>query len=276
MYSGNIKRIDKHDDSQTHRVLDLALKAGRISLSNGAEIFRVEETIEYICRHFGIEEMDAFVLSNGIFLTGYSGGHEVYARVKHVPSAGTHLGIVEAVNDLSREITAGHVTIDEAFERLEEIDKIPAKSPLSQIIAAGIGSAAFCLLMRNNVYDAFFTIFIAGLLQAGLVLAGKVKISKIITNILGGIFITVCAIIVTNIPWSFNVNLDNIIIGCIMPLIPGVLFVNAIRDVASNDFISGIVKLVDALLVFVYIAVGVGCALLAYNEIVGGVILSWL
>ena len=102
------------------------------------------------------------------------------------------------------------------------------------------------------------------------------KISKIITNILGGIFITVCAIIVTNIPWPFNVNLDNIIIGCIMPLIPGVLFVNAIRDVASNDFISGIVKLVDALLVFVYIAVGVGCALLAYNEIVGGVILSWL
>lgn len=276
MYSGNIKRIDKHDDSQTHRVLDLALKAGRISLSNGAEIFRVEETIEYICRHFGIEEMDAFVLSNGIFLTGYSGRQEVYARVKHVPSAGTHLGIVEAVNDLSREITAGHVTIDEAFERLEEIDKIPAKSPLSQVVAAGIGSAAFCLLMRNNVYDAFFTIFIAGLLQAGLVLAGKVKISKIITNILGGIFITVCAILVTSIQWPFEVNLDNIIIGCIMPLIPGVLFVNAIRDVASNDFISGIVKLVDALLVFVYIAVGVGCALLAYNDIVGGVILSWL
>ena len=276
MYSGNIKRIDKHDDSQTHRVLDLALKAGRISLSNGAEIFRVEETIEYICRHFGIEEMDAFVLSNGIFLTGYSSGQEVYARVKHVPSAGTHLGIVEAVNDLSREITAGHVTIDEAFERLEEIDKIPAKSPFSQVVAAGIGSAAFCLLMRNNVYDAFFTIFIAGLLQAGLVLAGKIKISKIITNILGGIFITVCAILVTSIQWPFEVNLDNIIIGCIMPLIPGVLFVNAIRDVASNDFISGIVKLVDALLVFVYIAVGVGSALLAYNDIVGGVILSWL
>ncbi len=276
MYSGNIKRIDKHEDSHMHRVLDLALKAGRISLSNGAEIFRVEETIEYICRHFGIEEMDAFVLSNGIFLTAYSGGHEVYARVKHVPSAGTHLGIVEAVNDLSREITAGHVTIEEALVRLEEIDKIPAKSPLSQVIAAGIGSAAFCLLMRNNVYDAFFTIFIAGLLQAGLVLAGKAKISKIITNILGGVFITVCAIGVTSIPWPFKVNLDNIIIGCIMPLIPGVLFVNAIRDVSSSDFISGIVKLIDALLVFVYIAVGVGCALSAYNDLMGGVILTWL
>lgn len=276
MYSGNIKRIDKHDDSQMHRVLDLALKAGRISLSHGAEIFRVEETIEYICRHFGIEEMDAFVLSNGIFLTGYCSGQEVYARVKHVPSAGTHLGIVEAVNDLSRDISAGLVTIDEAFERLEEIDKIPAKSAVSQILAAGIGSGAFCLLMRNNVYDAILTIFIAGALQAGLILASKVKISKIITNILGGVFITVCAIIATALPLPFDVNLDNIIIGCIMPLIPGVLFVNAIRDVASSDFISGIVKLIDALLVFVYIAVGVGCVLSAYADLSGGALLTWL
>ena len=276
MYSGNIKRIDKHDDSQMHRVLDLALKAGRISLSHGAEIFRVEELIEYICRHFGIEEMDAFVLSNGIFLTGYCSGQEVYARVKHVPSAGTHLGIVAEVNDLSREITAGHVTIDEALERLEEIDRIPSKSPISQIIAAAIGSAAFCLLMRNNIYDAFLTIFIAGLLQGGLVLAGKANVSKIITNILGGAFITVCAIGVIYIPWPFTVNLDNIIIGCIMPLVPGVLFVNAIRDVASSDFISGIVKLIDALLVFVYIAVGVGCVLSAHASITGGVLLSWL
>ena len=167
------------------------------------------------------------------------------------------------------------MTIDEAFARLEEIDKIPSKSPWSQVLAAGIGSAAFCLLMRNNIYDAFFTIFIAGLLQAGLVLAGKANVSKIITNILGGIFITLCAIGVVSIPWPFTVNLDNIIIGCIMPLVPGVLFVNAIRDVASSDFISGIVKLIDALLVFVYIAVGVGCVLSAYAGVTGGAV-AWL
>ena len=273
MSNGKIIRLDKQNDPQMHRVLDLALKAGRISLRNGAEIFRVEETIEYICRHFGIEEMDAFVLSNGIFLTAYSQGQEVYARVKHVPLAGTHLGIVAAVNDLSRDISAGRVTLDEAFERLDEIDKMPAKSPISQIIAAAIGSAVFCYLMRGNAYDAFFTIFIAAILQAGLVLAGKIHISKIITNILGGALITILSIIVSEIPWPFTVNLSNMIVGCIMPLIPGVVFVNAIRDVASSDFISGIVKLLDALLVFVYIAVGVGFVLGAYAQLWGGVML---
>lgn len=273
MSSGKITRMDKHNDPQTHRVLDLALKAGRISLQNGAEIFRVEETIEYICRHFGIEEMDAFVLSNGIFLTAYSEGHEVYARVKHVPLKGTHLGVVAAVNDLSREISAGHVGLEEAFEQLAEIEKMPAKSPVSQVIAAGIGSAVFCYLMRGSFYDAVFTIFIAGLLQAGLILASKVHISKIITNILGGIFITICSVAVVEIPWPFTVNLGNMIVGCIMPLIPGVVFVNAIRDIASSDFISGIVKLLDALLVFVYIAVGVGFVLTTYANLLGGVML---
>ena len=60
---------EKLQDSEMHRVMELALEAGRILLANGAEIFRVEETIAHICNRFGIEEMDAFVLSNGIFLT---------------------------------------------------------------------------------------------------------------------------------------------------------------------------------------------------------------
>ena len=78
------------------------------------------------------------------------------------------------------------------------------------------------------------------------------------------------AIVATWIPWPFTLNLSNIIIGCIMPLIPGVLFVNAIRDIAGSDFISGIVKLLDALLVFVYIAVGVGFVLSIYSVWWGG------
>ena len=43
-----------------------------------------------------------------------------------------------------------------------------------------------------------------------------------------------------------------------MPLVPGLPFVNAIREIADNDFLSGTVRMIDALLVFVYIAVGVG------------------
>ena len=52
------------------QIYDVAMEAGRILLQNGAEISRVEETMERICRHYGAKSMDSFVLSNGIFITG--------------------------------------------------------------------------------------------------------------------------------------------------------------------------------------------------------------
>lgn len=62
-----VTQVDQEEYPEMHRVLELALEAGRILLRNGAEIFRVEETIEHICKRFGVEAVDSFVLSNGIF-----------------------------------------------------------------------------------------------------------------------------------------------------------------------------------------------------------------
>lgn len=78
-----VTQVDQEEYPEMHRVLELALEAGRILLRNGAEIFRVEETIEHICKRFGVEAVDSFVLSNGIFLTAYSKGKENFAKVKH-------------------------------------------------------------------------------------------------------------------------------------------------------------------------------------------------
>lgn len=51
-------------------VMELALQAGHLLLENGVEIFRVEETMERICRYYGVFSENEFVLSNGIFITG--------------------------------------------------------------------------------------------------------------------------------------------------------------------------------------------------------------
>ena len=63
------------------------------------------------------------------------------------------------------------------------------------------------------------------------------------------------------------------IIGSIMPLIPGVSFTNAIRDIADGDYISGSVRMLDALLVFFSIAIGVGMAFSFISRVTGGALL---
>ena len=95
--------------------------------------------------------------------------------------------------------------------------------------------------------------------------------SKIIVNIVGGALITILALIAINLPFLHGLKMDGMIVGAIMPLVPGIPFTNAIRDIADSDFLSGTVRMIDALLVFVYIAIGVGTTLSIYNNMFGGI-----
>ena len=61
--------------------------------------------------------------------------------------------------------------------------------------------------------------------------------------------------------------------GAIMPLVPGIAFTNGIRDIADGDYISGAVRLLDAILVFLCIAIGVGVMFTIYHGLMGGVML---
>ena len=270
--ANKMEKCNNSEQPEMHRVLELALEAGCILLKNGAEIFRVEETIWHICNRYHIEQMDAFVLSNGIFLTAHQKGEENFARVKYVPLAKIHLGIVTEVNALSREIAAGKLNIDEAFARLEEIEKMPPRKDWQLILASGLSCGSFCYLTHKNTPTSCMAFAIGIILYMFLLLARRYKLSKLIINIVGGGLITVLALIATSLPLPFNVGFSQVIIGSIVPLIPGMAFVNSIRDIADSDFISGIVRMLDALLVFVYIAVGVGCVLIFYEQVLGGII----
>ena len=234
-------------------VLDLALMAGHILLENGAEIYRVEETIDRICGYYGVNSENAFVLSNGIFLTAGSARESFFAKVQHIPVSGTHLA---AVNQLSREIVEGRHTIQDAYRLLEEIRTMPGKKRWMQTLASGVGSAAFCIFFGGTFGDSLAA-FAAGICLYLYVLWLSVPhLSKIVGNIGGGALVTVvCCLLYL---MGVGENLNFMMIGTIMPLVPGVAFTNSIRDVADGDYISGSVRMLDALLVFFCIAIGVG------------------
>lgn len=124
----------KSDPADQREVLDAAMEAGHILLENGAEIFRVEETIDRICHHFGVESEDAFVLSNGIFLTAGNEREKQFARVRHIPVKGAQLDKVAAVNQLSREIEAGLHTLTQVREELARIRKMPGETRVAEDI----------------------------------------------------------------------------------------------------------------------------------------------
>lgn len=252
-------------------VMETALLAGHILLENGAEISRVEETFDRICRHYGVESGSAFVLSNGIFTTAGDAREGYFAKVQHIPVSGTHLNRVAAVNQLSREMEQGRYTIRQLRGALETIQSMPEKKKSTQILASGVGSAAFCCLFGGDIRD-MGAAFLAGLLLYGYVLfISAPHLSKIVGNIGGGALVTfVCGFCYL---LGFGNHLNFMIIGSIMPLIPGVAFTNGIRDIADGDYISGSVRMLDAMLVFFGIAIGVGMAISLLTALTGGMAL---
>ena len=68
-------------------VMEVAMQVGHILLENGAEISRVEETIDRICRHYGVDCGEAFVLSNGILPRRGGSASSISQRYSTFPSA---------------------------------------------------------------------------------------------------------------------------------------------------------------------------------------------
>lgn len=259
------------NDGEQREVLEAAIQAGHILLENGAEIFRVEETMDRILHYYGIESGDSFVLSNGIFMTAGNHQEEIFAKVQHIPVSGTHLDRVAAVNQLSREIEEGRYTIAEVRERLDQIRIMPGKSKFMQILASGVGSACFCFLFGGNLRDSAVAFGTGILLYLYVLFVSTPKLSKIVGNIGGGALVTFLCTVMYLLDVGQHLNF--MIIGSIMPLIPGVAFTNAIRDIADADYISGSVRMMDALLVFFCIAMGVGLVFTIFHQLTGGVLL---
>ena len=247
-------------------VMQVATEAGHIMLENGAEIFRVEETMERITRHYGIDSGRFFVLSNGILT---SGGNR-YSNVEFIPFKGAQLEKVVAVNRLSRAIEEGGCSIQEARERLAEIRNMKSKPFLEQVIGSAVGSGGFCAIFGGSLLDCAAS-FVAGLLlYVFVLLVSRRGMSKIVTNILGSILATSLSVVFIRI--GFGEHPGNMIIGSLIPLIPGVPFTNGIRDLANEDYIAGSTRMIDALTVFFCIAAGVALTFLVDGRIERGII----
>lgn len=263
-------RMEEMKSGDKQRAMEVAMRAGQILLSNGAEISRVEETIDRICRHYGIESGNAFVLSNGIFTTMGSRREEVFAKVQHIPVSGAHLNKVAAVNQLSREIEAGKHTLDELDQCLDEIENMPGKRNIIQILASAVGSGSFCYLFGGDLGDCAAA-FLSGFILYIYILNFSRNRSKIVSNILGGALVTFLCMIMYHL--KFGHHISSMIIGSVIPMIPGVAFTNAIRDIADADYISGSVRMLDAMLSFLSIAMGVGLMFTLYQRLTGGILL---
>lgn len=256
---------------EDNSILELSFQMGETLLRNGAEISRVQETMERVAQAYHAERFNVYVLTNAIFAVGTEQGQERSVELRHIPNTTTHLGRICAVNQLSREIAQGRHTVKEAFEILRKVQAIPYSPLPLATLACGVGSACFSYLFGGDGFDALTAFFCGIALELFLYWVGKHNMSKFLTNLSASALVTLLGALL--LLAGLGHNMDMIIIGSIIRLVPGVALTTSIRDFFHGDYLSGAIRMLDAVLVGGCIAMGVGVVVRILSMVTGG---AWL
>lgn len=255
----------------SRKILNLAVSAGEALLKSGGEIYRVQETVGRILEAYGITDYHVFVLTNGIFATVHEQEEDAGSMVRYVTIGDVNLQMIEDINQLSREICQGDCGVEQAYERLEECRNKKKPAVWVQILAGGLGGFSFCYLFGGRLYDSVIAFFLGMLLEVFLFTASRHRTSKFILNIIGSAIVTAGGLLLYMA--GTGIWVDKAIIGGIIPLVPGVSATMAIRDLFGGDYLSGSIRLIDALLTAMCIAIGVGGAIKIFQFLTGGAVL---
>lgn len=241
---------------KSEHILFFAIRVGEIMLKSGAETYRVEDTISRILSSHDFVHVDTFVTPTVIMATIKDELHPVYSTLKRIKNRSTRLDKIEMINQLSRDYVLGQLPLDDAIVQLELIDQTPSYNKDMILLATALSSGFFCLMFRGQLGE-FLISCLTGFVVAQIqyFLRQKEIINYFIlfnVSMLIGTVVTVSSLLAPQL-----LNSEAIVIGCIMSLVPGVAFTNAIRDTIGDELLSGISRGVEAIFIAISIASGV-------------------
>ncbi|WP_017756682.1 threonine/serine exporter family protein [Calidifontibacillus oryziterrae] len=243
------------DKKQQNEIVELCLLAGKIMLQSGAETYRVEDTMTRIAASFGIEETHSYVTPTGII---FSVDQLETTRLIRILDRSTDLQKVTMVNSVSRKISSGDLTHIEALQELKQIDATKhAYSIYTQVIAAAIASGCFLIMFNGGWYDFVPAMITGGLGYLSVVYFQNLVEIKFFAEFLSSLIIGLLSVLF--VTTGIGLELDKIIIGSVMPLVPGLLITNAVRDLMAGHLVSGLSKGAEAFLTA--FAIGTGIAI---------------
>lgn len=251
-------------------VLKAGSLAGKILLENGAETYRVEETVTRICESFNAEDANAFATPTGLFVS-FEYEEETYVKVLRIKQNAMDLERIHLVNDISRKCVTKELDEVQALSALRSASMIEGYKNAWKIISAGFAAMFFTFLFEGNLFDGIAAGLVGGVVQVIRMELEKLKLNSIVNIIVLSAILTILVLLLTYI--GFVDHRDITISGAIMLLVPGVAITNAVRDWISGDYMSGATRAIEAVLIAIGLAVGAGLILSLWMNFIGGGVL---
>lgn len=226
--------------------------------SCGAETYRIEESIVRLLEAYGVQG-EAFAIPNCIIVSLETQDERHMTRMRRAAYSTTDLDGVERYNALCRRICQEKPPVEDAMAMLQAAKQATRSYRIPILLLAYcLAAAGFAVFFRGTLLDA---------LAAGLCGVATGLCVMFMNNLHANVFFRTVAsgFVLAFLAHTLSLaglvhNVEAVIIGALMLLVPGLLFTNSVRDVIYGDTMSGVNRLVQVLITAVALAVGTGAA----------------
>ena len=229
-----------------------AILLGTEIVENGGEIARAEETVERICKSFGAENINVFIIPSLISVTATINGEEI-TSTRRIYKNDLNLGALEKINRESRK---------KCNEKTSNSKISYHYNIIFSIFCVILATGAFCIFFGGTLLDALFS----GL--TGIII-NYMPYSKKSFNIFSKTLIeATIAGMLSFMPSLIGISThpDKIMIGTIMLLIPGMSIGASMKDMMSGNLIAGILQLIEAIIIACAITLGFSISLIIFGS----------
>lgn len=249
------------------QLLSCILNLSRLMVEAGAEIYRVEDSVMRICTAYGVRRTDVYATTSNIIVSVENYDRTMKTHTCRIGSISTDIEKLDRLNSLARRMTAETPSSEAVSEALRRIGRTPVYPAWVILLFYGVIAGAFCLFFGSRSPAEIAVSFLIGVTVGLIALASdRISANRLLVRFVCSFWACLAAFTCRKLGLIGSV--DNIIIGNIMTLIPGVGLTNSLRDLFTGDSISGVLRLIEAIL----LALAIACGYVLTTFIFGGAV----
>ncbi len=238
------------------QLLNIASRLGYSMQKNGAETFRVEDSIARVLTALGATDINVFVINSCFMVSMTSKEGTVVSEMRRCTEKSTDLYKIDRLNTLCRRICSEKMDYDSIIAEIDDIESKKAYPFIVKLIGFTIISAGFCFLFGGGLLELAAALIVSVIVYPLVYSMDRLATGIFFKNIIASGLIALLTILLS--AFLFEVQVDKVIIGTFMNLVPGVALTTSMRDIIAGDLISGKNTLTEALIIALGMALGSG------------------
>lgn len=234
----------------------VCVEIGRLMLVNGAETYRVEDTVYRVGHSLGVKNISTFVVPTAIIVTAEDEDQEEITQLTRVTERHTNLEMIANLNQLSRNLSKEPRTPNEVRVMLYHIQMDTNEyKPFVSILLSAIATTAFTLIFEGSIADMFPAFILGGVATFIYDHVSSITNISFFAELVSAF--TVGLLTLLFIQFGIGENTDIIIISSVMVLVPGIAITNGLRDLMAGHLLAGVAVLSKAIMTAAAIGIGI-------------------